>query len=65
MVGFNFAISQSFLRALGGVCGVTTGAGSAGQSGTNVGGVERHLFCNTGVITPFVNDFLKHLHGYQ
>jgi hypothetical protein len=39
-------------RALGGASGVTTGAGSAGQSGTNVGGVDRHLFCNTGVITP-------------
>jgi hypothetical protein len=30
---------------LGGASGVTTGAG------TNVG-VDRHLFCNTGVITP-------------
>ncbi len=37
--------------AVGG-SGVTTGAGSAGQSITNVGGVDRHLFCNTGVITP-------------
>jgi hypothetical protein len=33
-------------RALGGASGVTIGAGS------NVGGVDRHLFCNTGVITP-------------
>jgi hypothetical protein len=32
--------------ALGGASGVTTGAGS------NVGGVDRHLFCNMGVITP-------------
>jgi len=39
-------------RALGGASGVTTAAGSAGQSGSNVGGVDRHLFCNTGVITP-------------
>ena len=39
-------------RALGGASGVTTGAGSTGQSGLNVGGVDRHLFCNTGVITP-------------
>lgn len=38
--------------ALGGTSGVTAGAGSAGQSNTNVGGVDRHLFCNTGVITP-------------
>jgi hypothetical protein len=39
-------------RALGGVSGLTTVAG-AGQSGSNVGGgVDRHLFCNTGVITP-------------
>lgn len=37
------------------------GGGSGGQSGTGVessgyngsaGGVDRHLFCNTGVITP-------------
>jgi hypothetical protein len=39
-------------RALGGASGLATGAGSAGQSGSNVGGVDRHLFCNTGVITP-------------
>jgi hypothetical protein len=38
-------------RALGGASGVRTAAGSAGQSGSNVGGVDRHLFCNTGVIT--------------
>lgn len=30
----------------------TMGPGTAGQSGANVGGVDRHLFCNTGVITP-------------
>jgi hypothetical protein len=29
-----------------------TGPGSAGQSGVNVGGIDRHLFCNTGVTTP-------------
>lgn len=39
-------------KAYGGASGVTTGAGSAGQSGSNIGGVDRHLFCNTGVITP-------------
>jgi hypothetical protein len=39
-------------RVLGGASGLTTGAGSAGQSGSNAGGVDRHLFCNTGVITP-------------
>jgi hypothetical protein len=33
-------------RALGGPSGVMTGAGA------NVGGVDRHLFCDTGVITP-------------
>jgi len=33
-------------RALGGASEVTKGAGS------NVGGVNPHLFCNTGVITP-------------
>lgn len=33
----------------------TTGPGSAGQSGSNVGGIDRHLFCNTGVFTPICN----------
>jgi S1-C subfamily serine protease len=28
------------------------GAGSAGQRAANVGGIDPHLFCNTGVITP-------------
>jgi hypothetical protein len=38
--------------ALGGASGLATGAGSNGQSGSNVGGgVDRHLFCDTGVIT--------------
>ena len=40
------------LRQNGALGGVTAGAGSTGQSNTNVGGVDRHLFCNTGVITP-------------
>jgi len=31
---------------------LSTGSGSAGQSGTNVDGVNPHLFCNTGVMTP-------------
>ncbi|MGA9150706.1 MAG: hypothetical protein WBZ36_09015, partial [Candidatus Nitrosopolaris sp.] len=35
-----------------GLGGVTTGAGTAVQSGSNVGGVDPHLFCNTGVLTP-------------
>jgi hypothetical protein len=26
--------------------------GNAVQSGTDVGGVDRHLFCNTGIMTP-------------
>jgi len=39
-------------RFLGGPSEVTTGAGSAGQSSSNVGGLDRHLFCNMGVITP-------------
>jgi hypothetical protein len=39
-------------KGLGGASGATTGAGTAVQSGSNVGGVDRHLFCNTGVITP-------------
>jgi hypothetical protein len=30
----------------------STGPASAGQTGTDVGGVDRHLFCNTGIITP-------------
>jgi uncharacterized membrane protein len=38
--------------SLGGASRATTGAGTAVQSGSNVGGVDRHLFCNTGVITP-------------
>ena len=28
------------------------GARTAAQSGSNVGGVDPHLFCNTGVMTP-------------
>jgi S1-C subfamily serine protease len=35
-----------------GTYGATMGVGSAGQSGANVGGVDPHLFCNTGVMTP-------------
>jgi S1-C subfamily serine protease len=35
-----------------GTYGAMMGAGSAGQSGANVGGVDPHLFCNTGVMTP-------------
>ena len=32
--------------------GVTTGVGTTVQSGSNVGGVDPHLFCNMGVMTP-------------
>jgi S1-C subfamily serine protease len=32
--------------------GATMGTGNAGQSGANVGGVDPHSFCNTGVMTP-------------
>lgn len=35
--------------AAGGSSGATIGGGSTGQS------VDRHLFCNTGVITPICN----------
>jgi hypothetical protein len=35
-----------------GLGGVTTGAVTTVQSGSNVGGVDPHLFCNTGVMTP-------------
>jgi hypothetical protein len=35
-----------------GLGGVTTGAGTTVQGGSNVGGVDPHLFCNTGVMTP-------------
>ena len=35
-----------------GTYGAMMGASSAGQSGANVGGVDPHLFCNTGVMTP-------------
>ena len=35
-----------------GVGGATTGAATAVQSGSNVGGVDPHLFCDTGVETP-------------
>ena len=35
-----------------GIYGAMMGAGSAGQSGANIGGVDPHLFCNTGVTTP-------------
>jgi hypothetical protein len=37
-------------KGLGGASGAATGTGTSAQSG--VGGVDRHLFCNTGVITP-------------
>ena len=37
-------------KGLGGV--TTGGAGTAVQGGSNVGGVDPHLFCNTGVKTP-------------
>jgi hypothetical protein len=49
-----YAITGSLVqsRVLGGASGLTTGAGNAGQSGSNAGDVDRHLFCNTGVITP-------------
>ena len=48
-------ITQNANAAVGSSVGsseAVTGAGSAGQSGSNVGGVDRHLFCNTGIITP-------------
>jgi len=32
--------------------GAMMGAGSAGQSGANIGGVDPPPFCNTGVMTP-------------
>ena len=32
--------------------GGASGAGTAVQSGSNVGGVDRDLFCKTGVINP-------------
>ncbi|MGA9153395.1 MAG: hypothetical protein WBZ36_22685, partial [Candidatus Nitrosopolaris sp.] len=35
-----------------GLGGPATGAGTAVQGGSNVGGVDPHLFCNTGVMTP-------------
>src|SRR5215471_1184038 len=35
-----------------GTYGAVMGADSAGQSGSNVGGVDPHSFCNTGVMTP-------------
>ena len=49
---------NSSSRASGGSLGQTkslggaTGAGTAAQSGSNVDGVDRDLFCKTGVITP-------------
>jgi hypothetical protein len=39
-------------KGLGGATGATTGAGTAVHSDSNVGGVDPHLFCDTGVITP-------------
>jgi hypothetical protein len=54
-----YAAGPSSSRASGGSLGLskslggaTTGAGTAVQSGSNVGGVDRHLFCDTGVMTP-------------
>jgi S1-C subfamily serine protease len=35
-----------------GTYGAMMGAGSAGQSGANLGGADPHSFCNTGVMTP-------------
>jgi hypothetical protein len=48
--GVSPSLGQS--KGVGGASGATTGAGTAVQSGSSVGGVDRHLFCNTGVITP-------------
>src|SRR5215831_19691571 len=35
-----------------GTYGAVMGAGSAGHSGSNIGGIDPHSFCNTGVMTP-------------
>lgn len=35
---------------IGGQSGV-----GGGSNGANSGGIDRHLFCNTGVITPICN----------
>ena len=43
---------QTFAMISGGIAGQSgVGVGSSGANGT-AGGVDRHLFCNTGVITP-------------
>ena len=51
-IGANDSDGYVSSRASGGSLGVTTGAGTAVQSGSNVGDVDPHLFCNTGVMTP-------------
>ena len=45
-------VSLGQSKGLGAASGATTGAGTTVQSGSNVGGVDRNLFCVTGVITP-------------
>ena len=47
-------LTQKAYAAVGSSVGLSA-AGSPGQSGSNVGGVDRHLFCNMGVITPICN----------
>jgi hypothetical protein len=49
-----FLITQKAYATVGSSVG-SSAAGSPGQSGSNVGGVDRHLFCNMGVITPICN----------
>ena len=47
--------TNSSSRVSDGSSGQSKGLGGAGtgvQSGSNVGGVDPHLFCKTGVITP-------------
>jgi len=49
---FGLMIAASYIVQPARAQTLSTGSGSAGQGGANVGGVDPHLFCNTGVMTP-------------
>jgi hypothetical protein len=48
-------ITEKVYAVAGSNVGSGAGAGSTGQSGPKIGGVERHVFCDMGVITPICN----------
>ena len=43
---------KAYATSSSGLGGLTTGAGTAVQSGSNAGGVDPNVFCKSGVRTP-------------